>query len=187
MKKFYTSIVLFLMLITGTSVYGNKTNDSIQNVYLKNAIELSPISPFVNIYAATYSKHFTEKDAFITGISYMKIKYETIGNTNAVCLIAGYRRNLWRNLHIEYQLWPTFDNFYEKNEGVYYKSFDLWNEFRLGYQFNYKIANIPLSTTIQWPFGFGLYASNKPQSFKDFEKDNRFFYQFPLLFIGYRF
>ena len=38
----------------------------------------------------------------------------------------------------------------------------------------------------QMAFGFGLYASNKPRSFKEEEKRNRFFYA-PLVFLGVRF
>ena len=48
---------------------------------------------------------------------------------------------------------------------------------------------MPFFVSAQWPFGFAIYASNKPQSFKDFEKknDNRFFYKAILVFIGIRF
>jgi hypothetical protein len=182
--KLYAIITLLFLTITVASFA--QEQDSIQLKELKHSIDLSPISPFINIYGIHYNYHFNPKDELILGLAYMNIQYE-FGNTNSPSLVIGYRRYLWRNLHIEYEVWPSYDNFYEKNEQKYYKSFDVWNEFRLGYQFNFKIAEIPLYTSIQWPFGFGLYASNKPLSFKEYQKDNRFFYQFPLLFVGVKF
>jgi len=152
----------------------------------KNSIDVSPLSPFINIYAVHYIRKIYEKGEIITGLSYMRIKYD-FGNTNSPAIIAGYRQYLWKNLHIEYEVWPAYDNFYEKNENKYYKSFDIWNEFRLGYLIDFKIGKIPFYVNIQWPFGFGLFSSNKPKSFKDHEKENRFFYQMPLIFTGVKF
>ena len=37
---------------------------------------------------------------------------------NEITVILGYRRFLWKKLHIEYQLWADYD---------------LWKEFRLGF------------------------------------------------------
>ncbi len=49
-------------------------------------------------------------------------------------IIVGYRRYTWRKPHVDYQLVPQWDHFYEKNEDKRYPlGFDLWNEFRLGY------------------------------------------------------
>lgn len=151
-----------------------------------NTIEFSPLSPFIHIYALQYSYRFARDDEVIAGLSYMNIRYD-FGSTHAPAFIVGYRRFLWKNLHLEYQVWPAYDSFYEKNEGKYYKSFDIWNELRLGYQFEVDVSGVPGFISVQWPFGFGLYASNKPQSFKDHEKENRFFYFPPLLFVGIRF
>ena len=185
-KTFLVILICAFTTINAQSQTTEKVEEKTKTIDYKNSIEFSPISPFIGIYGILYNYHLTSKDEFITGISYAKIHYD-FGNTNTLALIIGYRRYLWRNLHIEYQIWPDYDNFYEKNEDKYYKSFDVWNEFRFGYQFNFKIMGNPFYTSIQWPFGFGLYASNKPQSFKDLEKENPFFYHFPLLFVGYKF
>jgi len=152
----------------------------------KHSVDTCPISPLINIYGVHYNYKLSPKDELICGLSYMRIQYD-FGNTNSPALIAGYRRYLWRNLHAEYQIWPCYDEFYEKNEKKYYKGFDIWNEFRLGYQFDFQLYGKPCYLSFQWPFGFGLYAGNKPKSFTDYEKDNRFFYQFPLFFTGIRF
>lgn len=91
----------------------------------------------------------------------MNIRFD-VGETRAGALILSYRYYIWKALHIEYQLWPTYDFFWKKNEGKTYESFDVWNEFRFGYRFDFEIGSAPLSLNLQWPFGFGLYASNKP-------------------------
>lgn len=160
--------------------------DSTGVIKHRHSIDFSPISPLIKIYGVHYNYLMTQKDELILGLAYMNIHYD-FGNTNSPALVLGYRRYLWKQLHIEYQLWPCYDNFYEKTEDRYYESFDVWNEFRFGYQFNFRIKKTPLYNSLQWPFGFGLYASNKPLSFKENEKENRFFYQFPLWFIGIRF
>lgn len=185
-----TSLLIFIIGLATIHVNGQpiekKLPDNWNKSEKRKSIDTSPISPLIDIWGVHFNYHITSKDELITGLSYMKIPYD-FGNTNSPALIFGYRRYLWKNLHIEYQLWPCYDEFYEKNENKIYKSFDVWNEFRFGYQFNFNIANLPFYTSVQWPFGFGLYASNKPDSFLDYQKDNRFFYQFPLLFVGYRF
>lgn len=157
----------------------------------RHSLETSPFSPILQmadkgIWGIHYGYHLTPKDELITGVAYMNIHFD-FGNTNSPAFILGYRRYLWGHWHIEYQLWPSYDNFYEKNEDKYYESFDIWNEFRFGYQFHFKVGNVPASLSLQWPFGFGLYASNKPESFKTHEKENRFFYHFPVVFLGIKF
>ncbi len=61
----------------------------------------------------------------------------------------------------------------KKTEHKYYSGFDLWNEFRLGYKFDLNAAKVPLFLNLQWPFGYGLCASNKPESFKQFSEEKR--------------
>jgi len=190
MKKIQSITITFLYLSLSGGVFANDMNraDSnfINHQYHKDSIDSSPISPFINIYGIHYNYHVTPKDELILGLGYMKIDFD-FGTIHSPALILGYRRYLWKNLHIEYQIWPGYDNFYEKHEDKYYKSFDVWNEFRLGYRFNFQIFGKPFYTSLQWPFGFGLYASNKPDSFKEHEKAHRFFYQFPLWFVGFKF
>lgn len=162
-----------------------------QQMEYRHALETSPISPILQaadkgIWGIHYCYHLTPKDELITGLAYMNIHFD-FGHTNSPALIFGYRRYLWKKWHLEYQLWPSYDKFYEKNEDKYYESFDIWNEFRFGYQFDFEVKEKATFVSVQWPFGFGLYASNKPESFKENEKDNPFFYHFPVIFVGIRF
>lgn len=185
MKRIIIIVSLVIAPYFSFFSFGQATDSTLEKTH-KHSIDFSPISPLIKIYGVHYNYHFTQKDELILGLAYMNIYYD-FGNTNSPALVFGYRRYLWKNLHIEYQVWPCYDNFYEKIENRYYESFDVWNEFRFGYQFNFKIKSLPVYTSLQWPFGFGLYASNKPKSFTDFEKDHRFFYQFPLWFVGVKF
>lgn len=129
------------------------------------------MSPFLQIvglgiWGIKYNYAFLPKNELKVGLSYMNIHYPE-GNTNSPALILGYRRYIWKKLYAEYEFWPCYDEFYEKNENRYYKGFDLWNEFRIGYQFNFRIKELPIFVNVAWPFGFGLYSSNKPKSFHD--------------------
>jgi hypothetical protein len=178
---------VFFVLFIGTSCCSQETLlTTNKNNFYRHGVELSPLSPVMNIYGVLYSYGITKKDWLVAGPVYMRIKYD-FGNTDAWALIVGYRRYLWRNLHLEYQLYPTYDDFFESRENKIYSSFDVWNEFRLGYKVDFRIKKAPLYLNVQWPFGFGLFASNKPQSFKEAEKLNRFFYFPPMIFAGFRF
>lgn len=190
MKLTRLHLILFILLssvLLNLNVLSGQELNSRNNMEkYKHAVEFCPLSPLFNIYGVYYGHHLAARDELILGAAYMNIHFD-FGHTNSPALIVGYRRYLWKTLHLEYQLWPSSDKFYEKNEDNYYKSFDLWNEFRLGYRFDFTVANRPFYINFQWPFGFGLYASNKPESFKDFEKDNRFFYFPPMFFLGIKF
>jgi hypothetical protein len=180
------SVMMSAALLLTQDLRGQEESTANTEAPLPRSLEFSPLSPFIHIYAIQYCQKLSDKDEIVGGVSYMNIRYD-FGSTHAPAIIAGYRRYLWKNLHAEYQVWPVYDSFYEKIEKRYYRSFDLWNEFRLGYQFDFEVSAFPCFLSIQWPFGFGLYASNKPKSFRDHEKENRFFYFPPLLFAGVRF
>jgi hypothetical protein len=38
----------------------------------------------------------------------------------------------WKKTHVEYQLWSSYNWYYENDERRYYKGAELWNEFRPG-------------------------------------------------------
>lgn len=142
------------------------------------------------IYALHYCRKVTPNNEIIVSPYYANIHFEDIGNTDAPGFIVGYRRYFWKTLHADYQLMPQWDRFYEKNEDkVYPLGFDLWNEFRLGYVWDFKIGNVPAFINFQWPFGFAIYSDDKgkPESFKKKAKEEPFFYFPPMFFIGARF
>ena len=185
-------IITILLFVNITSSFSQNQNRAESGH--RHSIETSPMSPFMQmanmgIWGLKYDYAITERDELKLGIAYMNL-YFPEGNTNSPAFIFGYRRFIWKNLYAEYELWPGYDKFYEKNEDKYYKGFDLWNEFRLGYQFNFKIKEFPMFVSITWPFGFGLYSSNKPKSFYDRMNQSfsdKYFYQLPLIFVGFKF
>ncbi len=184
----FSLLILFCLPLTGLADTDKNKPEH------RHAIETSPLSPVLQladagIWAVKYEYALAEKDELKAGLAYMNIHFD-IGHTNSPAVILGYRRFFWKKLYAEYELWPSYDAFYEKNEARVYKSFDIWNEIRIGYQFNFSIKNQPLFVNLAWPFGFGLYSSNKPQSFYDMQAQgfsNKYFYQFPLIFIGAKF
>jgi hypothetical protein len=184
-------LLLFFSPSSGFSQEELKNNSP--SLY-KHSIETSPISPFLQmakkgIWGIKYENALTPKDELKFGIAYMNLYFDE-GNTNSPGLLIGYRRYLWKKLYAEYEIWPCYDEFYEKNEDRYYKGFDLWNEFRVGYQFNFKIKDVPLFINVAWPFGFGLYSTNKPDSFYDRMDQSfgdKYFFHFPLIFTGFKF
>lgn len=153
----------------------------------KHSVDFTPLSPIMGIYALHYNYKVTPKNELVFSPSYMRIKYENIGHTDAWGIIVGYRRYLWKNLHIEYQIWPMLDSFYDQDTDKKMPlSFDLWSEFRFGYKFDFKIGKAPLFVNVQWPLGFGLYYNpdGKPEAWKAKNKKEPLFYFPPLFFVG---
>lgn len=191
MKRLYALVCLICLNAT---LLFSQTNTDVSSPNCKHSIETSPLSPLLQmadkgIWGLKYEYAWTPKDELKLGLAYMNIYFDE-GNTNSPGLILGYRRFVWKKLYVEYELWPCYDAFYEKNEDTYYYGFDLWNEFRIGYQFNFHIKEFPMFVNVAWPFGFGLYSTNKPDSFYDRMNQSfadKYYYQFPLLFVGFKF
>ena len=182
--------ILFLVLISWVKHHFADSDDGYQaSGSFKHSIDFTPLSPVMGIYAIHYNYFVNGKSQFIVGPLYMRIEYEDIGHTNAPGFIMGYRQYFWKTLHLDYQLMPAWDHFYEENENKTYYGFDLWNEFRLGYIFDFHIGKAPLFINVQWPFGFILYSDpdGKPESFKKMAEENPYFYFPPMFFIGIRF
>jgi hypothetical protein len=173
----------------GAAVVRAQSGDPAVGPTYRHSLDFCPLSPLIDIYALHYSYRFTPRSEFIIGPLHTNIHYEDIGHTNSWGFIVGYRRYVWRALHIDYQLMPQWDRFYEENEQKEYDGFDLWNEFRLGYVWDFEVGSLPAFVSVQWPFGFILYSDpeGKPQSFKDHAEENPLFYFPPLFFVGVRF
>lgn len=185
-------ILLFVLVLTPMATAGQAPIQNRQDTaqYRSHSLDFCPISPLIGIYALHYGYRFTPRDEVIVSPSYMRIAHQGIGHTNAPGFIVGYRRYLWKNLHVDYQLMPMWDRYYDENEQKEYPvGFDLWNEFRLGYAFDFQVGQVPLFLNVQWPLGFILYSdsSAKPESFRQYARENPLFYFPPLFFLGIRF
>jgi hypothetical protein len=153
----------------------------------RSAIEFSPVSPFIRIYAAQYARRLTDKGELIVGGGYANIKYDD-GQSHAPTFIIGYRRYLWKKAHAEYQLWPSYNWYWEQNEEKYYEGAELWNELRFGYTFDFNIGRAPWFVNAQYLVGWGLYGDeSKPQSWKDQVAREGEVFAAPMVFMGWRF
>jgi len=186
-KPFRAWTLLFTLVAVATQASGQERPGATDR---RHSIDFCPMSPMFKIYAIHYGRRLSQSSELIVAPYYANIHYEDIGNTDAPGFIVGYRRYLWRGLHIDYQLMPQWDHFYEKNENKTYPlGFDLWNEFRLGYVWDFRVAGVPAFINFQWPLGFALYSddSAKPESFKKHAREHPLFYFPPMFFIGIRF
>jgi hypothetical protein len=173
-------------LVTVASVAYAQDASSGQRVE-RSAVEFSPVSPFIRIYAAQYARRLTDRDELILGGAYANIKYDD-GQSHAPTAIIGYRRYVWRKAHVEYQLWPSYNWYWEENEEKYYPGAELWNEFRFGYTFDFHIRRTPWFVNVQYLVGWGLYGDeSKPQSWKDQVAREGEVFQAPMFFMGWRF
>lgn len=132
----------------------------------RQALELSPVSPLIHIYALQYVRRVGAHTEAIVGADYTKVKYDH-GRSHAPGLIAGGRYYVWKGLHGEYQLWPGYNWYYENVEQKYYAGPEVRNEIRPGYTLDFRLAGQPVLVNLQGLVGFALYRGNKPQSFKD--------------------
>jgi len=152
-----------------------------------SAIEFSPVSPFLRIYAAQYARRLADKTDLLVGGGYANIKYDD-GQSHAPTFIVGFRRYLWKQAHAEYQVWPSYNWYWEENEQKYYEGAELWNEFRFGYALDFRMGRVPWFVNVQYLVGWGLYGDrSKPQSWKDQVAREGEVFTAPMFFMGWRF
>jgi hypothetical protein len=194
-KNMQKLLALFLLLsIISVAIYAQNDTIFSKSAELKHSISTDPLLPLFNSFAILFEYNKTEKSSFIAGLWYGKSTetypkmLEYPGYAVNISPIFAYRYYVWRNLHAEYQLYPGFTKYYEKNEGIFYRSFNLFNEFRVGYKFNFQFQELPLMLNLQFPVGFTLYDSNEPETFTEIRRQDPVFYIFyPNFYLGIRF
>lgn len=152
----------------------------------RHALEITPMMPFFGIYSLQYGYRLTPHDELLAGAAYTHIELVKLGKTHAPTLTAGYRRYLWRDLHLEGQLWSSYDHFHFYPENAYYPGFDLYGELRLGYKFDVSPAGIPSFINLQLVYGSGIFAQNKPAALLEAAAKEPPFIV-PVIFFGYKF
>ena len=160
-----------------------------QEAEVKNykwSIDFSPLIFLSRVYDINVGYKFTDNDEVSLGLCYQNIKYD-FGETHAPCIEISYRRFIWKGLNIEYKLFPAYNSFYENTEKKYYNGFELWNEFRPGYIIDFSVADLPCYVNLGGIVGFGLIQGNKPQSFKDYYKNEEKIFVTPYMSLGIKF
>ncbi len=192
-KSKYLFLILLFSIIY-TDIFAQNDTAFTKHYKLKHSISTDPLLPLFNAAAIIYEYQKTEKSSFIFGFWYGKatetypkmLQYP--GYSVNISPIIAYRHYFWKKLHAEYQLYPGFTKYYEKSEDRFYKSFNLFNEFRIGYKFTFHIYKMPFILNLQFPVGFTIYDTNEPKTFKQIRKQDPIFYIFyPNIYLGIRF
>lgn len=157
----------------------------------RHHVEAFPIMAFFDVYSVQYAYRIRPHFEPIFGLAYVNVKVKdrsdaVIGRMHAPTLPVGLRWYVWGNAHLEYQLWPAYNAYRDHVEDRYYKGFDLYNEFRVGYRLDFQLGRRSLFSSLQYVYGFGLYPGNKPERFIQAVEDAPPFHV-PSLSIGLRF
>jgi hypothetical protein len=160
----------------------------------RHTISTDPFLPFFSSFAIVHEYKAHEKLGVISGLWISRAnatypgEFKYPGHVDNYSIILAIRGYAWRSLHTEYQLYPGYSRFYLDGKSNPTSSFSLFNEFRIGYVFNFTIGRVPLSLNLQWPVGFTLYESNEPPAFREVKlKDPIFYIFYPNIYLGYRF
>jgi hypothetical protein len=198
-KALLASVLLITVLLLFCVEWGlaqDNVNDeeALSNNDYPHSIGTDPLLPFFNSFALIYAYDLHKPFGLVIGVWYSyatttpSVYLEYPGAVQTIAMVAGFRWFIWRGLHLEYQLLPGYNRFYEEDEHKYYHSFGIYNEFRFGYRFDFKVYDIPFFVNIQWPIGFSLYESNEPASFAEVNRQDPIFYIFfPNIYLGFRF
>jgi hypothetical protein len=109
-KYVFTFLLIIVLSFCAQSLKAQAQNSKSSKEY-KHSLDFCPVSPLFKIYAIHYCRRITPTSEIIVAPYYANIHYENIGNTDAPGFIIGYRRFLWKTLHIDYQLMPQWDYF----------------------------------------------------------------------------
>lgn len=179
-------LLLFQMFVC--IVVGAELKDSTNNIKKnKHMIQLNALETLGEIYSAVYCYEFSPKNQLMLGLGYQHQYNKYFGRTHAPSLIIGYRRYFWKGLNADFALWPAYNWLYEENEQKYYKSFEVWSEIRVGYDFTFKLNEYTFFILPQYIFGKGITSGNKPQSFHDYYRDKEHLFMTPNIALGFKF
>lgn len=151
-----------------------------------HTIQINTLEMIGEIYSAVYLYEFSPKNHIMLGVGYQNWRKDFC-IVHAPSLIIGYRRFFWKGLNADFAFWPAYNWFYEKNENKHYNGAELWGEFRVGYELNFKINNANLFITPQFVMGKGIIRGNKPQSLIDYYKNEEPIFMAPNIALGFKF
>jgi hypothetical protein len=155
--KTLSVIIAGVLLFSTPLMAGNSDGHS------KWSIGTSLTYPIAQIYQIHINHALNERHELFFGPAYQNFESGSI-TSHAFTLILGYRNYIWKNLHIEVELWPAWNRMYSSITGSYYPGTEMWSEIKLGYTFNvYGRMFIQPAPGI----GFGIFRTNKPPDFSN--------------------
>jgi len=134
----------------------------------------------VRIYPLHINYRYSEFSEFFFGPAYQGWESGTV-TADGYTLLLGYRHYLWRNLHVELELWPSWNRLHSSVTGSHYPGWELWAEPKVGYKFDVT-RNLYLHPNPG--IGFGIFRTNRPPHFGE-EVNSPIFV--PQLIVGWRF
>ena len=125
-------------------------------------------APAAQIYLLKGSYQLTNNSELGFGPAFQNWKNKDkapLGQANAYTLLLSYRYFIWKNFHIELELWPAYNHFHSFVDGNTYKGLELWVEYKAGYKIN--LTN-HLYLNLQPGVAHGLWMQNKWPEYKDY-------------------
>lgn len=170
--------ILFVLCFCASNCIAQETHEK-----SKWAIEPSLTFPINRIYMVNMAYNISKKNEVLLGFAFQNWKNETKkprGQAHAYTLVAGYRYYLWKGLNLEIMLFPAFNNFNSYVDNKWYHGFEAWNEYRIGYKYEWNINSRKVYINIQPGIGHALYMQH---IWPDLSKDYYNFIKESITFI----
>lgn len=180
-------LILIVLILLNAHITGAQSTESVPISDQKNLLALGPMG---DIFIFQYSRNLATNAEFVTGVSYTNpailnvIRYP--GTEQIFTIELGYRKYLWRNLHVEIQIDPQYFDCTDTVEHKAYRGLGLTPELRLGYRFDFRLFHRPLFFNLQWFAGYHL-INPKPKSFRDVDGGSGYLSPVPMFFLGIKF
>lgn len=136
--------------------------------------------PIARIYQMHIDYRIGKSSEVFFGPGYQNFQSGSI-TSNAYTLIMGYRHYLWREFHVELELWPAWNRMHSSVTDTHYPGWELWAEVKTGYKF-YLTRNLYVHPVPG--VGFGIFRTNRPPRFSE-DIDSPIFT--PQIIVGWRF
>jgi hypothetical protein len=155
-------IALILVIIAFENLLSNDNNDNNG----KWSAEYSIGGTIFEIYAAQVLYKISDNSQIIFGPCFQNYKNDQ-GRANAYTFLIGYRHTFLKNITIDYELFPAYNEFESSIDGEIHKGYEVYSELRPGYKINFSIGKTNLYILPQLTIGYGIWTNNK---WPDFDK-----------------
>ncbi len=184
-RKFIISAILLISVTLAFAQEDTLKNNFSPKDSSKLAFEISGAF-FEGIYIARLSYSLWEYGDISGGFLYRHVNIDQ-GFYNVYSPVFAYRQYIWKNLHLEYVIYPAYAEFqYSGNNNNKYAAFRVWSEFLVGYKIDFTIKGFRLFIIPQPGIGFSLYKySEWPDGVKPKGYDKPTF--IPEVYVGFYF